>query len=351
MKKNICGIQQIGIGLKDARVAWKWYRKTFGMDINVLEDTAVAKLMLHYTNGQECERYAAIALNMEGGGGFEVWQHTGITPKPPVFDVRMGDCGIFICKMKTRNIKRAYKMHKEQNAEVIGDITKTPDGREHYFLKDPYNNIFEVVEEPDYFKKEKSPTGGVYGAVIGVSDIEKAREVYSDILNYDEVVYDETGVFADWAMIPGGEQKYRRVLLKHKPRSGSFSKLLGPGQIELVQALDREPGRIFKDRIWGELGFIHICFDVKGMNLLEKECTEKGYPFTVNSADSFDMGEAAGQFSYISDPDGTPIEFVEAHKLPVIKKLGWYMNLKGRDAEKSLPGWMIKTMQLKRIKD
>ncbi len=351
MKKNICGIQQIGIGLKDAREAWKWYRKTFGMDINVLEDTAVAKLMLHYTNGQECERYAAIALNMEGGGGFEVWQHTGITPKPPVFDIRMGDCGIFVCKMKTRNIKRAYQMHQEQNAEVIGDISKTPDGREHYFLKDPYNNIFEVVEEPDYFKKEKSPTGGVYGAVIGVSDIEKAREVYSDILNYDEVVYDETGVFADWAMLPGGEQKYRRVLLKHKPRRGSFSKLLGPGQIELVQALDREPGHIFKNRIWGELGFIHICFDVKGMNLLEKECTEKGYPFTVNSADSFDMGEAAGQFSYISDPDGTPIEFVEAHKLPIIKKLGWYMNLKGRDAEKSLPDWMIKTMQLKRIKD
>ena len=87
--------------------------------------------------------------------------------------------------------------------------------------------------------------------------------------------------------------------------------------------------------------YIHLCFDVQGMELLQKECDEKGFPFTVNSADSFDMGVAAGHFSYISDPDGTPIEFVETHKLPIIEKLGWYMNLKGRDPEKSLPNCVI----------
>ena len=42
-------------------------------------------------------------------------------------------------------------------------------------------------------------------------------------------------------------------------------------------------------------------------------------------------------FSYIEDPDGTLIEFVETHKLPIIEKLGWYMKLKGRDPKKSLP--------------
>ena len=33
------------------------------------------------------------------------------------------------------------------------------------------------------------------------------------------------------------------------------------------------------------------------------------------------MGEAAGHFSYIQDPDGTLIEFVETHKVPILKKL------------------------------
>jgi hypothetical protein len=87
------------------------------------------------------------------------------------------------------------------------------------------------------------------------------------------------------------------------------------------------------------------------MEKLEQECQEKGFPFTVNSANSFDMGVAAGHFSYISDPDGTPIEFVETHKLPIIESLGWYMNLKGRNPKKSLPNWMINTLKWNRIKN
>jgi len=34
------------------------------------------------------------------------------------------------------------------------------------------------------------------------------------------------------------------------------------------------------------------------------------------------MGEASGHFAYVEDPDGTLIEFVETHKIPIIKKLG-----------------------------
>ncbi|WP_016776943.1 VOC family protein [Anaerophaga thermohalophila] len=352
MQKNICGIQQIGIGLKDAKEAWRWYRKNFGMDINVFEDTATAKLMHHYTNGKDCERYAALAMNMEGGGGFEVWQHTRMEPKPPAFDVQLGDTGIFITRMKCRDVTAAYKQHKLMGVNLIGEPVKNPAGQLHYYLADPYSNIFEVVEDHHYFMKQKSPTGGVAGAVIGVSDIDRAREVYSGILQYDEVIFDKTDVFDDFNPLPGGKQKYRRVLLGHKKRrTGPFSKLLGPTQIELVQSLERTPKQIFENRIWGELGFIHICFDITGMEALQKECEAKGFPFTVNSADSFDMGSAAGHFSYISDPDGTPIEFVETHKLPVVEKLGLYINLKKRNPQKPLPDWMVKTLTFGRVKD
>lgn len=351
MKKNICGIQQVGIGLKDAREAWKWYRKTFGMDINVFEDTAVARLMLPYTNGQVCERYAALAMNMEGGGGFEIWQHTRLTPNPPVFDVKLGDCGIYICKIKCRNVQKAFEGHMEMGLNIPGGLVKDPEGNLHYYLFDPYNNIFQVVEDSNFYMKQKSLTGGVAGVVIGVSNIEKAMKVYADILEYDRIVYDKTGQFNDFAALPGGKEKYRRVLLKHKPRTGPFSKLLGPTQIELVQPIERQPDKIFRDRIWGEFGFIHLCFDIVGMDHLRRECNEKGFPFTVDSSDSFDMGTTAGHFSYISDPDGTPIEFVETHKLPIIEKLGWYMNLKDRNTTKPLPDWMVKTLRFNRVRD
>jgi hypothetical protein len=62
------------------------------------------------------------------------------------------------------------------------------------------------------------------------------------------------------------------------------------------------------------------------------------------------MGKAAGHFSYIEDPDGTLIEFVETHKLPLLKKLGWYLDLRKRRPEKALPTWMLKTLGFSRVK-
>jgi hypothetical protein len=62
------------------------------------------------------------------------------------------------------------------------------------------------------------------------------------------------------------------------------------------------------------------------------------------------MGEAAGRFSYIEDPDGTLIEFVETHKVPIMKKIGWYINLKKRNMLKPLPNWMISTIGWGKVK-
>jgi len=63
------------------------------------------------------------------------------------------------------------------------------------------------------------------------------------------------------------------------------------------------------------------------------------------------MGEAAGHFSYIEDPDGTLIEFVETLKVPISKKLGWYINLEKRPPEKLMPNWILKALRFSRVKD
>ncbi|NOZ47855.1 MAG: VOC family protein [Chlorobi bacterium] len=348
MKTIISGIQQIGIGVPDVYEAWAWYRKYFGMNIPVFDEAAEAGLMLPYTGGKPQKRHAVLAINIQGGGGFEIWQYTERKPQKPVFDIKLGDLGIYITKIKTRDINKAYDYYKSLNADLVSEIVKDPKGNEHFFIRDPYNNLFQVVSHKhSWFVKRKMVTGGPNGCIIGVSDIENARKVYSDILGYDEVVYDIEGVFEDFANIPGGKNKVRRVLLKHsEPRQGGFSRLFGTTTIELISVQDRTPEKIYKDRFWGDYGFIHLCFDIHGMDKMRKECAEKGFNFTVDSSKSFDMGEAAGHFSYIEDPDGALIEFVETHKIPVLKKIGWYLNLKKRNPEKPLPDWMIKTMEL-----
>jgi len=63
------------------------------------------------------------------------------------------------------------------------------------------------------------------------------------------------------------------------------------------------------------------------------------------------MGKAAGHFSYCEDPDGTLIEFVETHKIPIIEKIGWYLNIRDRNPDKPLPDWMLGMLALNRVKD
>ena len=45
------------------------------------------------------------------------------------------------------------------------------------------------------------------------------------------------------------------------------------------------------------------------------------------------------------------IEFVETKKIPIMKKLGWYLDLRKRDALKPLPNWMLKALKFNRVKD
>ena len=141
------------------------------------------------------------------------------------------------------------------------------------------------------------------------------------------------------------------------PVKGSFSRLFGQSYIELAQALDRTPRRIYEGRYWGDPGFIQICFDVRNIRTLEKKCQSMGYPFTADSAskqqsdaESFTMGDAGGHFTYIEDPDGYLIEFVETHKIPIMKKLGLYLNLRKRDPEKPLPDGILKMLRFARVK-
>lgn len=356
-KPIISGIQQMGIGIPAVYDAWAFYRKAFQMDIPVFDEAAEANLMLPYTAGKPHERHAVLALNAQGGGGMEIWQYTSRTPQPATFEIKTGDLGLFICKMKTRDAAAAYADMQAKGLDLVGNLSKDPKGTPHFFVKDPYGNIFEVTEVGGkWFRKTKAKTGGVFGGIIGVSDIDRSAKFYGEIMGYDQVVYDETGSFSDYAVLPGGDVKVRRVLLRHsKPRRGSFSNMLGNSELELIQVIEgHTPRKILQDRLWGDLGFIHLCFDIKNMDAMRALCKEKGCPFTVDSqADRpvFDMGEAAGNFSYIEDPDGALIEFVEAYKIPILKKIGWYLDLRNRPAEKALPNWMLKALALNRVKD
>lgn len=98
--------------------------------------------------------------------------------------------------------------------------------------------------------------------------------------------------------MPYCDKQYRRVILRAPQRKGAFAELFGESTIELVQALDHKPKKIYEGRYWGDPGFIQVCFDVTNMDALGEFCASKGHPFTVDSCPDgqrFDMGDASGQ--------------------------------------------------------
>jgi len=354
----ISGIQQIGIGVEDFKKAWKYYINVFNMDVKILEDDTVAALMLPYTGNKPQKRHAAIVINMQGGSGFEIWQYSDRKPQKAGFEIQVGDLGICIAKMKSRDVRQTYQeLSARPDVKISGGVSTYIDGTDTFYLEDPFGNMFQVVHDTSVFREEHHSTGGPVGAVVGVSDIDRALPMYRDILGYDTITADVSGTFEDLSGLRSGDQRFRRVLLSHsKPRIGSFSRLFGASTIELVQALERKPRKIYDGRFWGDPGFIQICFDVRNMEALKIKCESMGFHFTVDSSINpdnvaiFDMGEASGRFTYIEDFDGTLIEFVETHKIPLIKKLGIYLNLRNFNPVKPLPDWMLRMLRFGRVK-
>jgi catechol 2,3-dioxygenase-like lactoylglutathione lyase family enzyme len=227
-----------------------------------------------------------------------------------------------------------------------------PNGNETFYLKDSDGLMFQFVKGDHWFTNNKHHSGGIKGCSIGVSDIDTSLKLYSDILGYDKVVYDETGVFNDWKGLPGGEERYRRVLLTPSQNpGGGFAKIQGQTAIELIQALDRKPRWIFQDRIWADTGFVHLGFDVRGMTALGEQLETYGFGFTCDSNDALDMGNTKVHCTYIDDPDQTWIEMIEVYKVPIVEKWGLFLNVEKRDPAKPFPDLMLKALKFSRIKD
>lgn len=348
---KINGIQQVGIGVKDANEAWSWYRKAFKMDVPIFQDSAEAKLMTRYTAGKVEKRHAILALNMQGGGGFEIWQYT--SKMPMACDPRPSwkDLGILAVKMRCRDIQATYDHLEKVGAKMLQKPMSSPVGIKHIYVEDPYGNLFEIEENWSWFNKNKDFTGGVSGVTIGVSSIDAALPIYQSHLQHAQKVMDKSAVWDDFNCFEFGDKPFRRVILKgDEVASGAFGKLFCQTTVELIETDQPNRKPVFQGRNWGDLGFIHVCFDVSNMSEMKESLADSGIELTVDSESQFDMGSAAGRFSYLEDPDGTLVEMVETFKIPIMEKWGWFLDLTKRDPRKNLPNYLVKLLSLNRVK-
>jgi catechol 2,3-dioxygenase-like lactoylglutathione lyase family enzyme len=345
MQDVITGIQQVGIGVTNADEAKYLYRDLFGMKAKIFDDKSPASLMTAYTGNEIHNRHAILTMNLSCGGGFEIWQFT--SRKPSLLpDVQIGDIGIFAAKLRTSDINAAHQIYSNNSLVIASPVLVTAADGNYFWVKDNLGNHFQIVECHEKYLNNNFVCGGICGAVIGVSNMEKAIEFYATVFGIKNKVFET--VCSE--IVFGKKVLLKKVLIqKNRNHQGAFTNLLGDIQIELVQAVHSTPAKIFENRYWGDCGFIHLCFDVLDMGLLKSRVEGNGHSFSVDSHGSFKMENAAGRFCYIEDPDGTLIELVETHKVPILKKINWHFNLKKRKYNSPLPKWMIKLLGLSKV--
>lgn len=170
----ITGIQQIGIGVHDATQAALHYKNLFNMGVLVFDYTSDAALMTQYTGGTVYKRRALLTLNMQGGGGFEIWQFLNRPPQGCKTIPKFGDLGIFAAILKCADAGYAHHLLSKNDAILLSKIHLCDATASRYFwLQDGFWNTFQVKEYSEQFNGISYATGGVLGAVIGVSDMDK----------------------------------------------------------------------------------------------------------------------------------------------------------------------------------
>jgi catechol 2,3-dioxygenase-like lactoylglutathione lyase family enzyme len=302
------------MGVRDTDRTYEFYRKLMGFRVKLSDKTSYLEEMAPIV-GAVVEMRALMAMNAGGGAAIELIEHTSTRPMEPPQPVQWGDIGYLELGLKASNLDQLYLDLKSRGVEFITPVRSmelSTGGRERYaYLRDPDGLLLQLVEVKD---GKRPSVGGVRHVAIGVSDMEKARAFYRDVLGFEEVLHEFDGRMPELDEVTGGKDMELAVLA-HIPEGESAMPLLERAVVKLVYTPGYKGRVIYEGRRWGDIGLMEMAFDVSDLagttNALISMGAEPYHPPT-----RVDMGSGtAGSFSYIKDPDGNVVEMVEVEKV------------------------------------
>jgi catechol 2,3-dioxygenase-like lactoylglutathione lyase family enzyme len=310
----ITAFQHVGMGVHDTDRTYEFYRKLMGFRVKLSDQTSYLEEMGPII-GAVVEMRALMAMNARGGAAIELIEHTSTRPLEPPEPVQWGDLGYLELGLKAFNLDQLYLDLKRKGVEFLTPVRSmelSVGGRERYaYLRDPDGLLLQLVEE----KGGKRPAvAGVRHVALGVSDMEKARSFYRDVLGFADVLNEFKGRVPELDEVTGGKEM-ELVVLGHRAEGESAMPLLERAMVKLVFTPGYKGKTIYEGRRWGDIGLMEMAFDVNDLagtvNGIIAKGAELFHPPTF-----VDMGSGtAGRFSYIKDPDGNVVEMVAVEKV------------------------------------
>lgn len=319
----INGIQHIGIGVKSRDESFYFYNNALGFSVPLSRHTGNCYGMIPVIEKDET-RNVTISMNPYGGGLVEIFQYTSKIPLPVPDEIDFSYSGFLFYGLKVRNIARSLKIIENFGGKIITHSTSFTPMKNYSWktglFRDPDGIHGMMLEYPDSntgYGNGSPRIGGIEYVSIGVSNLDRSIDFYSNILGYNDIVYQCEGSYPEWECIFGKGRKLKRALLKRgaKPQ-GIFRHFLKGGMIELIEVESNRGKHNFVGRKWGDIGFMELCFDVSDISSTLDMVTKKGAQIIVPPYIQ-DMGmNTKATFAYIKDPDGSMLEFADIESLP-----------------------------------
>jgi catechol 2,3-dioxygenase-like lactoylglutathione lyase family enzyme len=156
---------------------------------------------------------------------------------------------------------------------------------------------------------------GVDHIGIGVSNMDASMAFYAG-LGFTDVVFDHTGALGGLDAVTGQPSTEARVVYL---RSANPT-ILGRAGIKLVQLTNRPQPPLPDGFAYGEPGICEVCIHVREYEAFHETLVDSGHTVLMDPNDQIlEPYDTHCGLSYVEDPDGAKIEFIEWRSL----EAGW----------------------------
>lgn len=156
---------------------------------------------------------------------------------------------------------------------------------------------------------------GVDHIGIGVSDMDASIAFY-DGIGFTDVVFDYTGPLGGLSAVSGHDRTEARVVYLRSAKPT----VLGRSGIKLVHLTSRPNAPLPEGFAYGEPGICEVCVHVQSYEKFHEGLVASGHTVLMDPNDQvLEPYDTHCGLSYVEDPDGAKIEFIEWRTL----EAGW----------------------------
>lgn len=296
----------MAIGVNDLGSMTAFYRDALGFTEVFAEfGESEQEIMREVTRSPRAVFSGATLQQKAGGIMLELIRMVEPTPRPIRRSVRYGDIGVAKITLSTADVPSVWEALKHR-VEFCSKpkTTEIPGLGEYQFVycRDPEGNLVEI-------RSNGSGSGEMFGGAcsvgVAVSDLDRSVPFYRDFLRLEDVVADVNGAFSGRLdEVTGTAGTHVRSCLLSAGAEGG-------GMLELLETVAPRGRSLPFSALWGDFGYLQVAFNCDDVGRVAADLASAGMDLLCSpKAMAESIPDDPGEFVYVRDPDGIPIEFL-----------------------------------------